>query len=109
MNMKTLPVRSALVVLLLTAWAASAQPSEAEQKRITRAKALVDALLEEDYAAAGKDFDEAMKKALPEAKLREVRTKLLDDFGPFGKHVAARTEVVEQFGPHLAQLRFRQG
>jgi dienelactone hydrolase len=92
MNMRQFPVRAAWAVVLLTACAASADPPRTPQKHIDQAKAMVDALFKEDYAAAGKDFDDAVKKALPEEKLRQLRAGMIAQSGSFQKHIGTRTE-----------------
>jgi dienelactone hydrolase len=66
---------------LTTEIAGGAEPTELEGK----AKALVEALAKEDFGAAGKDFDDKMKKALPPEKLREIWNGLLDSFGALKK------------------------
>lgn len=60
------------------------------------AKALVEALVKEDFAAAGKDFDEAMKKALPPEKLQEMWKGMTKQLGPFRKQTAVRAETAER-------------
>src|SRR5262249_1194942 len=62
---------------------AQAQPADAKgaearamlDARIAQARAMLKALFKGDFKAAGKDFDDAMKKALGEDKLKEVPGK----------------------------------
>jgi fermentation-respiration switch protein FrsA (DUF1100 family) len=75
---------SAAVLVSLGAPLAADDKSDAT----AHAKAVLDALLKEDYDAASKDFDEAMKKAVPTDKLKEVWKSVLQQSGPF-KTVAA--------------------
>jgi dienelactone hydrolase len=73
--------------VLLPGRLAAEKPAEMEVK----AKALVEALAREDFAAAGKDFDDTMKKALPPDKLRETWKGLLDKVGALKKQGTAQT------------------
>jgi hypothetical protein len=83
-----------LVPLLALAFAApAADPADLD----ARAKALVAALAKEDFAAAGKDFDDAMKKALPEDKLGEVWKGLIRQAGAFKKPGAVQKEKVQGY------------
>src|SRR5262249_30799883 len=65
--------------------------------RVAKARALVEALFKEDWAAAGKDFDAAMKKALPEAKLKGIPPKLKGAVGAFRKQLGTRTETAGKY------------
>src|SRR5262245_60750592 len=96
-------MRQPLWTVGAVAWlalAATAQPAEekkAEAARVAKAKGLVEALFKEDWAAAGKDFDAAMKKALPEAKLKEIPAKLKGAVGAFRKQLGTRTETAGKY------------
>ena len=70
---------------------------KAEAARVARAKALVEALFKEDCARASKDFDEAMRKALPEAKLKEIPARLRAAVGAYRKQLGTRTEKVKKY------------
>jgi uncharacterized protein len=57
-----------------------------------RARAFLTALGKEDYVAARKDFDEAMDKALPEDKLRDIWLATKKQYGALKTPGAIRTE-----------------
>jgi dienelactone hydrolase len=82
---------------LLTAAEPVPDGKKAEAERVARAKALVEALFKEDYAKAGKDFDKAMQKALPEAKLKEIPAKLKAAVGAYRKQLGTRTEKAGKY------------
>ncbi len=86
---------AALAACLLAGDAGEAKKAEAT--RIARAKALVEALFKEDFARAGKHFDDAMKKVLPRAKLEELPGKVRSSAGAFRKQLGTRTEKVKQY------------
>ncbi|MDQ3071322.1 MAG: alpha/beta fold hydrolase [Acidobacteriota bacterium] len=79
------PVAAALVIAL--AFAASPAQSEAE-----RAKAFFDLLVKQDFAGAVATFNDAMLKAMPEAKLKEFWTTVISQAGAFQKHESERVE-----------------
>jgi dienelactone hydrolase len=62
-----------------------------------RARALVAALDKEDFAAAAKDFDEAMNKALPPDKLGDTWKGLVKQVGALKKQGAATAEKVQKY------------
>ena len=64
---------------------------EVDRKKL--AEAMVAALARGDFAAAGKDFDGAMKKALPEDKLKATWETIQKQVGPFQKQLGARAEA----------------
>jgi dienelactone hydrolase len=80
---------SAAVLVSLGAPLAADDKSDAT----AHARALLDALLKEDYDAASKDFDEAMKKNVPTDKLKEVWKSVLRQSGPFKSVVATNVEA----------------
>jgi uncharacterized protein len=83
-----------LAVLALTlAPAFAPEPPKLEG----RARALVTALGKEDFAAAAKDFDEAMNKALPPDKLGNTWKGLVKQVGALKKQGAATAEKVQKF------------
>jgi dienelactone hydrolase len=61
------------------------------------ARAFVAALARGDYAAAGQDFDEAMRKAMPADKLERFWKSLAAQGGPFQKVLTARAEAVDPY------------
>jgi dienelactone hydrolase len=62
----------------------------ADQK--TTAQAMVTALVKEDFTAAGKAFDDTMKKVLPTDKLEQTWKKVIGQVGAFQKQTGVRTE-----------------
>lgn len=61
------------------------------------ARQFIEALVKEDYAAAGKNFDETMKSAMPEGKTRELWEAIKAQFGAFKQQGAARREKLAQY------------
>jgi dienelactone hydrolase len=74
-------------VLFPTRYAAAAEPNEMGVK----AKALIEALAQADFAAASKDFDDTMKKVLSADKLGETWKGLLDKVGDLKKYGTPQT------------------
>jgi dienelactone hydrolase len=70
---------------------------KSEEVRIDRAKAMVKALFKEDWEAAGKDFDEAMKKALPPDKIKATAAQIKGAVGAFKKQLGTRTEKAGKY------------
>lgn len=62
----------------------------ADADRPAKAKALVDAMVKNDFAAAVKDFDETMKKVLPKEKLEALWKAVGQQFGAFQKVTAVK-------------------
>jgi dienelactone hydrolase len=77
----------AAVVFLNSGLAAAVEPAELK----ARAKALVDALAKEDFAAAGKDFDDTMMRVMPADKLGQTWMELVGKVGVLKKQGAPRT------------------
>jgi dienelactone hydrolase len=86
---------ASLVTLAVLALPAAAAEGEAARK--ATAEALVAALAKGDFAAAGKDFDGAMKKALPEDKLKETWAAIQKQVGPFKKQLGVRAEAGKKY------------
>jgi dienelactone hydrolase len=72
------------------------------------ARALVAALAKEDWAAAGKDFDDAMKKALPADKLKGTWGAVLGQVGPFQKQAGVRAEKAGKYDAVFVTCRFEK-
>jgi dienelactone hydrolase len=62
-----------------------------------RARALVTALGKEDFAAAAKDFDDAMTKAVPPDKLGDIWKGLVKQVGPLKKQGKTTAEKVQKY------------
>jgi dienelactone hydrolase len=77
-----------------------------EQK--ASAKALVEALAKEDFKAAGKEFDEAMKKALPAAKLESTWKAVVGQVGAFKKITGFRVESAGKLDAVFAVCQFEK-
>jgi dienelactone hydrolase len=92
----------------LAALAVPAAAAEGEADRKKSAEALVAALAKGDFAAAGKDFDGAMKKALPEAKLKETWEAIQKQVGPFKKQLGVRTEAGGKYQFVYVTCRFEK-
>ncbi len=97
-------------VLLLGAWTA-ATVHGAEDKlpeQATKATALVDALAKEDYIAAGKDFDEAMRKAMPADKCKETWQAVVKQVGSFQKRTGSRVEKAGKYDVVFVTCKFEK-
>jgi dienelactone hydrolase len=78
-----------MLVLAAPAWGAEGKkPSPVEGK----AKAFVTALAKKDFNAASKDFNDAVKKALPVETLAKVWKRLQEQAGVFRKQLGTRTQ-----------------
>jgi dienelactone hydrolase len=85
-----------LVILAGLSLGAAPPPAQDEVYR-NQARALVLALTREDFAAASRDFDAAMQKALPEEKLREMWKDLISKVGPFSRIRSVRIDTVDRY------------
>jgi hypothetical protein len=86
-----------LLVILGTGWLAIPAPAAAAEELEAKARALVAALEKEDYAAAVKDFDDTMKKALPTEKLGEVWKGIVKQVGALRKTGKVQKEKVQKY------------
>jgi dienelactone hydrolase len=85
--------------------------SAAEDKlpeQTATATALVDALAKGDYAAAGKNFDKAMEKALPTEKRRDVWESLVKQIGAFKKRTGTRVEKAGKYDVVVVTCQFEK-
>jgi uncharacterized protein len=73
--------------------ARAAEPADLE----VRARAFLSAIADDDLAAATKDFDETLKKALPGEKLRDIWKDLVAKGGAFKRLGGARTGKVDEY------------
>jgi fermentation-respiration switch protein FrsA (DUF1100 family) len=83
---------NAALLLLLSA-VPGADPVTAEE----RAKAFVTALADGQFADAAKDFDDAVKKALPGNKLEEMWKQVINQAGPLQKQLGVRIEKLDPY------------
>lgn len=70
------------------------------------ARAFVDLLAKEDFAAAVKDFDATMKKVLPPDKLKETWQGLIESVGAFKKQGKVRFERVKKHDVVFVTVHF---
>lgn len=84
----------ALALLLLPVAKADDTKDDAKwTKRKATVKAFFDACAKEDYEAAAKDFDEAVRKALPPDKVKELWQGLHKKLGPLKHQGTPKTET----------------
>jgi fermentation-respiration switch protein FrsA (DUF1100 family) len=99
-------------LLLLCSCGALARASAEEKKlpeQTAAATALVDALAKGDFTAAAKDFDSAMKKALPsDDKRKEMWEKLIEQVGAFHKRTGTRVEKADKFDVVIVTCQFEK-
>jgi dienelactone hydrolase len=84
-------------VLCIAVGGAEPKDEEKLKEQKASAKALVEALAKEDYKAAGKEFDDAMKKALPADKMETTWKTVLGQVGAFKKVTGIRIESAAKF------------
>lgn len=80
----------------------------APQELKTKAPVLVDVLVREDYAEAVKDFDDAMKKALPEERLEAAWKSTVQQAGPFRQRLGLRTEQAQGYDIVTVECEFEK-
>jgi len=93
--MKKFPAIGAAACLLLgiQIWAGQkSDPAETGTDTIQRAREMVGYFFAGDDAAAGRHFDEAMKKAAPPEMLKMIREGLAKQVGPFKEMTSTRVE-----------------
>jgi len=76
--------------------------------RSAAAKRFVDLLARGDFAGAVAMYDETMKTALPEARLREAWTAVNTQAGPFQKQESTRTEQAGAYQTVFVTSRFEK-
>ena len=81
-----------LGVLFFIIGATSSQAQDETTSLIRAGRAFVELLVKNDFAAAVVQFDDAVKAAMPEAKLQETWNALLGQAGTFKQVVKARAE-----------------
>src|SRR5262245_56866850 len=91
-------------VLLPPRPAAAAEPTD----RVVKAKALVEALAKEDFAAAAKDFDDTMKKVMPADKLGEAWKGLLGKVGALKKQGTPQAGKILQYDAVWIECRYEK-
>ena len=103
----------ALIVLLGAATLTNAQQDSmtaAEARELASfGKDFVEVLDRRDFAKAEPLFDTAVKKALPEAKLKKTWDDLLKESGPFGKVTGYRVERFLSKRIVLVRCEFQNG
>src|SRR5262249_2823694 len=88
------PLQALLISGSLGFGIAAAEPPAADKlgdhKKL--AQAFLDSILKQDYAAASKEFDDTMKKVLPNDKLSATWKGLIEKVGAFKKQTGQRAE-----------------
>jgi dienelactone hydrolase len=106
--MNTLRAIRFLLVFGLLGENLPAQDPLTPDPRTEAARAMIQALVKEDYKAAGKDFDDTMKKVMPADKLETTWKTLLKQVGPFKKQLGTRTEKVKKYDIVLVTCQFEK-
>jgi dienelactone hydrolase len=96
-----------IAILILGGIAHAAEP-DAPADLAKRARAFVELVAKNDFEGAAKQYDEAMTKALPPAKLGETWKKIVDESGPFQKQLGTRTEKVGKFDIVIVTCQFEK-
>jgi uncharacterized protein len=99
-----------LVAALVSGCVAAAEPVEkADDKDVASlADRFVERLADGDFAAAVNEFDAAMRKALPEEKLKQTWKGVTAQVGPLEARLGARTERVGEYDAVLVACRFEK-
>jgi dienelactone hydrolase len=74
--------------------------------RIEQARAFITLLAKEDFKAAGKDFDDAMVKAVPTEALEKLWTELIKEWGAFKKQGAVVREKMQRYDAVIVTCEF---
>jgi dienelactone hydrolase len=85
------------VAILAALSVAVAPPPQQDEVYRKQARAVLLALTREDFAAASRDFDETMLKALPEEKLRATWKDLTSKVGTLSRIRSVRIDPVARF------------
>jgi len=97
----------ALVVLGVLNCAA-AEDKERDSKLKAKVEAFFAALAKEDYEGAGKEFDDAVRKALPTDKVKELWQKLPKQVGELRKRDASHIEKVGKYDVVIVPCKFEK-
>src|SRR5882672_4687613 len=90
---RSLLIAASFLILPLLVRAAEPNDDTKFDKLKASVKAFFDAVGKEDFETAGKDFDDAVKKALPTEKVKEMWQGLNKSVGALKKQRAPRTET----------------
>ncbi len=91
--------------LMLLTVALTAEPPNLE----ARARALITASAKEDFTAASRDFDDAMKKAMPPDRFAETWKGLIKQVGPLKKQGKASPEKAGKYDVIWVECQFENG
>jgi dienelactone hydrolase len=94
--------------LLLGALAASAVAEDKLPEQTATATALVDALAKGDFIAAGKDFDDTMRKAMPADRCKETWEAVVKQVGAFQKRTGTRVEKAGKYDVVFVTCKFEK-
>jgi fermentation-respiration switch protein FrsA (DUF1100 family) len=108
MNPTPRPWLCPVLALALALPAARARDEAKSNDLPAKARALVAALAQEDWAAAGRDFDDAMKKAMPADKLKATWGALLGQVGAFQKQTGTRADKAGKYDALFVTCRFEK-
>ncbi len=97
------PLNGLFAIVLLFA---PAEDREAE--RLSRAKALVEALQKKDFAAAGKHFDPTMKKVMPADKTETFWKELIGQVGAWQKILGSEASTAGKLGVVQTTVKFEK-
>jgi dienelactone hydrolase len=101
-------MKHALLFLMVATAVLCTGADEKLMEQTEKAKALVDALAKDDFTAAGKDFDTAMKKALPTDKLEATWKTVLKQVGAFQKRTVVRAQKGEKYDLVFVTCQFEK-
>jgi fermentation-respiration switch protein FrsA (DUF1100 family) len=93
---------------LLIGVAVSTAAEEKLPEQTAKATALVDAFVKGDYDAAGKDFADVMRKALPADKLKEIGCAMIWQVGSFQKRTGTRVAKAGKYDVVFVTCRFEK-
>jgi dienelactone hydrolase len=105
---KTIAVLSSLLFLGLVAVRAGAQNLPVEDELIVKARQFLEALNNNDFQAAVRDFDQTMMRVSPPEKLAEFWKQVPGMFGSFKNQTAARREELGPYSIALVTCEFEK-
>jgi len=95
-------------ILVLAALAASGRDGDKPTDRTATAEAFVAAQVKGDFAAALKEFDDAMKKASPADKMEATWKQVQKQAGPFQKQLGTRQEKIGKYDVVYVTCQFEK-
>jgi len=101
------PSATLVTIVGMAAFGGAADEAKPAKLRVA-GKAFIEAVVRGDYAAATKNFDDTMRKALPADKLQELWKTLNNKLGKFKAHGNIRVEKSGKYDVVLVTCQFEK-